>query len=42
VEVRGGGHTAPHPAIRGYRLLGRTSHDFHAADEIWEFFAQAP
>lgn len=41
VEVHGGGHTTPHPAIRGYRLLGRTNRDFHAAEEIWAFFVQA-
>jgi polyhydroxybutyrate depolymerase len=40
--VRGGGHTVPHPKARFPRLLGRTSGDVVAAEEIWSFFATAP
>lgn len=40
--VRGGGHTVPHPKARFPRLLGRTSRDAVAAEEIWAFFATAP
>ena len=40
LAVHGGGHTIPHPTVRGPRLLGRTCHDFSAAREIWEFFAR--
>jgi polyhydroxybutyrate depolymerase len=36
--VRGGGHTVPHPAARGPRLLGRTNADVTAAAEIEAFF----
>ena len=42
VEVRGGGHTVPHPEIRMPRLIGRTNQDFVAAEEIWRFFATSP
>jgi len=37
--VVGGGHTIPHPVFRLPRILGRTSHEFEAAEVIWEFFA---
>lgn len=37
--IRGGGHTIPHPRATAARLLGRTCHDFSAAQEIWDFFA---
>lgn len=40
--VHGGGHTVPHPRVRFPRLLGRTSADAVAAEQIWEFFASAP
>lgn len=40
--VRGGGHSVPHPELRFPRLLGRTSADIVAAEEIWSFFATAP
>jgi poly(3-hydroxybutyrate) depolymerase len=40
--IVGGGHTAPHPARRGMRLLGHSNRDIHAADEIWAFFESAP
>ena len=40
LAINGGGHTIPHPTVRGPRLLGRTCHDFSAAKEIWEFFAR--
>jgi polyhydroxybutyrate depolymerase len=36
--IRGGGHSAPHPARQGMRLLGNTNRDIHAASEIWKFF----
>ncbi|HXT52629.1 MAG TPA: PHB depolymerase family esterase [Thermoanaerobaculia bacterium] len=36
--IKGGGHGAPHPAIRGRRLLGNSNRDIHAANEIWDFF----
>lgn len=40
--IQGGGHGAPHPALYGPRLLGRSNRDLHAADAIWEFFQSAP
>lgn len=40
VAVEGGGHTVPHPRTRMPRLLGRTSHDLVAAEEIAAFFAR--
>jgi polyhydroxybutyrate depolymerase len=40
--IRGGGHGAPHPAMQGWRLLGHSNHDIHAANEIWDFFESAP
>lgn len=40
--VRGGGHAVPHPKLRFPRLLGRTSADIVAAEEIWSFFTAAP
>jgi polyhydroxybutyrate depolymerase len=42
ISVHGGGHGVPHPATHGPRLLGNSNRDFHAAEEIWEFFAHAP
>ena len=39
--IVGGGHTAPHPARHGMRLLGHSNRDIHAADEIWAFFESA-
>jgi polyhydroxybutyrate depolymerase len=38
VTIEGGGHTFPHPHGAVPRLLGRTSHDFDAAEEMWSFF----
>src|SRR4051812_23955052 len=42
ISILGGGHAVPHPAMHGPRLLGNSNRDFHAANEIWEFFQQAP
>jgi polyhydroxybutyrate depolymerase len=42
IRIQGGGHAVPHPAVYGRRLLGHTNRDFHAANEIWDFFQQAP
>jgi len=42
LRIRGGGHAVPHPATYGPRLLGSSNRDFHAANEIWDFFQQAP
>jgi polyhydroxybutyrate depolymerase len=42
IKIQGGGHAVPHPAVHGRRLLGHTNRDFHAANEIWDFFQQAP
>jgi polyhydroxybutyrate depolymerase len=38
VVIEGGGHTIPHRDASSPRLLGRTCHDFDAAEEIWSFF----
>lgn len=38
ITVHGGGHTIPHPGKSMPRILGRTSHDVPAAEEIWRFF----
>jgi len=40
--IQGGGHGVPHPAMHGWRLLGHSNRDIHAANEIWEFFRSAP
>jgi polyhydroxybutyrate depolymerase len=40
--IRGGGHNVPHPAMHGWRLLGKSNRDIHAAIEIFEFFQSAP
>jgi polyhydroxybutyrate depolymerase len=40
--IQGGGHSVPHPAMHGWRLLGNSNRDIHAANEIWEFFQSAP
>ena len=42
ITIHGGGHSVPHPATSERRLLGHSNRDFHAANEIWEFFSQAP
>ncbi|MES1245059.1 MAG: PHB depolymerase family esterase [Acidobacteriota bacterium] len=42
ITIQGGGHGVPHPAMHGMRLLGNSNRDFHAANEIWDFFQQAP
>ena len=39
--IRGGGHGVPHPAMHGWRLLGHSNRDIHAANEIWRFFSSA-
>ena len=41
IRVQGGGHGVPHPATYGRRPLGHSNRDFHAANEIWDFFQQA-
>jgi polyhydroxybutyrate depolymerase len=38
ITIHGGGHTIPHPLKSMPRILGRTSHDVPAAEEIWRFF----
>lgn len=38
ITIHGGGHTIPHPVKSMPRILGRTSHDVSAAEEIWRFF----
>ncbi len=40
--IKGGGHGVPHPAMHGWRLLGNSNRDIHAANEIWGFFQSAP
>ena len=40
--IKGGGHSCPHPAFHGQRLLGNSNRDIHAANEIWEFFQSVP
>jgi len=40
--IQGGGHSAPHPAMHGWRLLGNSNRDISAANEIWRFFRSAP
>ena len=42
IRIQGGGHALPHPTKQGMRLLGSSNRDFHAANEIWDFFQQAP
>ncbi len=41
IEVQNGGHTIPLPQDTVPRILGRTSHDFSACEEIWRFFKRA-
>jgi len=40
--IKGGGHAVPHPATHGWRLLGNSNRDIHAANEIWGFFQSVP
>jgi polyhydroxybutyrate depolymerase len=40
--IQGGGHSVPHPAMHGWRLLGKSNRDIHAANEIWDFFRSVP
>ena len=40
ITVTGGGHTIPHTEYRLPRILGRTSHEFDAAEVIWVFFSE--
>ena len=42
IRIQGGGHGVPHPATHGRRPLGNSNRDFHAANEIWDFFQHAP
>lgn len=42
IRIQGGGHGTPHPATYGRRLLRNSNRDFHAANEIWDFFQQVP
>lgn len=42
IRVEGGGHAWPHPQLAFPRIFGHTSHDFSAADEVWQFFARIP
>ncbi|MFB3906599.1 MAG: PHB depolymerase family esterase [Acidobacteriota bacterium] len=41
VEVQNGGHTIPLPQTTVPPILGRTSHDFSACEETWQFFKRA-
>jgi poly(3-hydroxybutyrate) depolymerase len=38
ISVQGGGHSLPRVS---FLVLGRTSHDFSGAEEIWRFFGRA-
>ncbi len=38
ITIYGGGHTIPHPVKTMPGILGPTSHDVPAAEEIWRFF----
>ncbi|MEQ1472577.1 MAG: PHB depolymerase family esterase [Candidatus Acidiferrum sp.] len=40
IKIQGGGHGVPHPATYGRRALGHSNRDFHAANQIWDFFQQ--
>jgi polyhydroxybutyrate depolymerase len=40
ITIYGGGHTLPHPQKSMPRILGRTSHDVPAVEEIWRFFGR--
>jgi polyhydroxybutyrate depolymerase len=40
--ILGGGHGIPHPQMYGPRLLGNSNRDINAAEEIWNFFRNAP
>ncbi len=43
VRIEGGGHTWPGGwQYLNRRMIGRTSRDFNAADEIWSFFNSLP
>lgn len=37
-EVRGGGHTVPHPKMRFPAIIGPTNADVNASEAIWAFF----
>jgi polyhydroxybutyrate depolymerase len=41
ITVSGGGHTIPHTVSRLPRIVGLTSHEFDAAEVIWDFFKEA-
>lgn len=41
LEVQDGGHTIPQRQTSFPRLLGHTSHDFSACEEIWKFFRRS-
>lgn len=40
IRVEGGGHTWPGSDQRTPRMMGNTSHDIDASEEIWNFFKQ--
>lgn len=40
-EVRGGGHTVPHPEMRFPAIIGPTNADVNASESIWAFFERS-
>jgi polyhydroxybutyrate depolymerase len=40
LAIHGGGHTISQPSVRQPRILGATSVEIDAPEEIWRFFAQ--
>ena len=40
LAIHGGGHTISQPLVRQPRILGATSADVDALDEVWRFFIQ--
>ncbi len=38
-SIYGGGHVIPQPLFRAPRIMGRTSQDLNAPEEIWNFFS---
>ena len=41
-SVIGGGHVVSQPHYRAPRMLGRTTPEFNAPREIWDFFSRLP
>lgn len=39
-KINGGGHVVPQPAYRWPRFLGRTTKQFNAPMQIWDFFVR--